>query len=190
MINLKNMNLAARLKENFKNTPSYKQKLKALKTWAQMKSPKVLQPALSYTLGWLSPELLGTGFRMVEISDFEIKALVPSQTSNLDQFNEINQGLVLNGSLELARNFIQRYLPESYFKIDSSEIKISKKHKWDSDIAMILKSEESVLDQFFSEIQENKKAVMQMQIKIEIDGAKKADSIELKLICEATNLLA
>ena len=175
---------------NSKVMESYKEKLKELKTWAQVKSPKVLQPALSYTLGWLSPELLGTGFRMVEISDFEVQALVPAQPMNLDQTNEVHQGLILNASLELARSFINRHLPESYFQISSSEIKISKKLKWNQDLKITLTSEESALDQFFSEMQETKETTIHFQLKVEVKNNKKIDTVDLKLVCIATNLLA
>lgn len=202
MIKLKNANLIDKLNTEFTdklagkiaeklNVPeSYQHKLKELKTWAQVKGPKLLQPALSYTLGWLSPELLGTGFRMVEVSDFEIQALVPAQAGNLDQHDQVHQGLVLNASLELARSFMCRYLPESYFQITSSEIKISKKHKWNSDLKITLVCEESTLDQFFGQLQEDKKATLHLQLKVENNKSKKTDSVDLHLVCEATNLLA
>ena len=67
-----------------KTTEKLTEKLKELKTWAQVKSPKTLQPALSYALDWLAPELLGTGFRMLEVSDFSLKALIPARQSNFD----------------------------------------------------------------------------------------------------------
>ena len=104
------------------------EKLKELKTWAQVKSPKHLQPALSYALDWLAPELLGTGFRMIEVSDFSIKALVPARNTNFDFQNEIHQGLVLNASLELCRSFLQKLMAESFFSVTASEIILSKKN--------------------------------------------------------------
>lgn len=182
MINLKNMN-----KINVND--SYKQKLKELKTWAQVKGPKVIQPALNYTLGWLSPELLGTGFRMIEVSDFEIQALVPALNANLDQANEVHQGLILNASLELARSFLARHLPETYFQISSSEIKILKKQKWTDDLKVCLVCEEDTLDQFFSDLQSLKKTNIHLALKIEIKNSKKTDLVDLNLNCEATKLL-
>ena len=202
MIKLKNFKLGDKLNANLSQTltgklpgnlgvaESYKQKLKDLKTWAQVKSPKVFQPALSYTLGWLSPDLLGSGFRMVEVSDFHIQALVPAQLGNKDALNEIHQGLVLNSSLELARSFIGRHLPETYFQISSSEIKINKKQKWSDDLTLSLSCEESILDQFFGELQEDKKTNIHLQITIAAKDSKKPDTVDLNLTCEATSLLA
>ncbi len=183
-MNLKNLNLKS---VNSKAVQSYKQKLKELKTWVEVKSPKPLQSALSYTLGWLLPELLGTGFRMVEVSDFAIKGMIPADASNLDSSEQIHQGLILNAALELCRTFINRHLPENYYRIVASDIRISKHQLWNQKLSLLLRSSESVLDQFFSELQENKKAVISFQI--EIENFKKADLINIQLTCEPTNLL-
>lgn len=198
MIKLKNMKLTDKINANLSEVlagklnmnQTYKQKLKELKTWAQVKSPKALQPALSYTLGWLSPELLGSGFRMTEISDFEIQALVPADSANLDQVGQIHQGLVLNASLELVRNFIVRHLPEAYFQIISSEIKINKQHQWAGDLKLNLVCDEAIMDQFFSDLQESKKASIHLIVQVEMKTSKKTDTVDLKLVCEATTLLA
>ncbi len=168
---------------------SYKQKLKEFKTWAQIKSPQLIRPALSYTLGWLSPELLGTGFRMVEVSDFSMKATIPAENSNLDSNHELNQGLVLNASLELSKTFVNRHLTEIYYQIDSSEIKISKKQKWTEDLNLFLQVKDVALDDFFSELQQDKKAQLLLSIRIELKTTKKTDTVELKLNCSPINLL-
>ena len=104
---------------NAKTTQIYMQKLKDFKTWAQVKSPKSIRPALSYTLGWLSPELLGTGFRMIEVSDFEMKALIPADAANKDGSGQIHQGLVLNAVLELATTFTHRHMETSFYHVES-----------------------------------------------------------------------
>ncbi len=179
--NLKNVNIKA--------GQAYKQKLKEFKTWAQVKSPKVIQPALSYTLGWLSPELLGTGFRMLEISDFEIKATVPSDPMNVDASRELHQGLVLNAALELAKTFINRHLEENFYQISASEIKISKKQKWNENMHLFLRSDESTMDDFFSSLQKDKKAQIQLTIRLQQEANKKSDTIDLKLICDSVALL-
>jgi hypothetical protein len=186
MINLKNMNLNV----NLKMVDSYKQKLKELKTWAQVKSPRALQTALSYTLGWLSPELLGTGFRMIEISDFEIQALVPAESGNFDNRGQINQGLVLNGCFEMANSFISRHMPDNFYQIVSSDLRVSKKQKWNGDLKIKLVSDENTLDQFFIDLQENKESEIKLLFEIEITGHKKVDTVDLKLMCEPTHLLA
>ena len=167
----------------------YRQKLKEFKTWAQIKSPQLIRPALSYTLGWLSPELLGTGFRMVEISDFSMKATVPAESSNLDSNHELHQGLILNASIELSKTFINRHLTETYYQIDSTEIKISKKQKWSKDLNLYLQVKDVTLDDFFSELQQNKKAQLLLSIRLGLETTKKTDSVELKLNCSPINLL-
>ena len=187
MIDLKNMSFK---KVNFKAAQTYRQKLKELKTWAQINGPKPLQPALNYTLGWLSPELLGTGFRMIEVSDFAMKGLIPASHLNLDANEEVNQGLVLNASLELSKVFINRHMPESFYKISSSEIKIIKNQIWNENLSLNLISSDSMMDHFFSAMQENKKAVLHFAIRIEFEKSKKMDNIDLKLVCEATKLIA
>lgn len=165
------------------------EKLRELKTWAQVKSPKPLQPALSYALDWLAPELLGTGFRMMEVSDFALKGLVPARNTNHDFQMEIHQGLILNASLELSRAFLQKQMAESFFQIINSEVQISKKQKWNQDIELMLQSEQSVLDDFFIGFQKNKKNEIELEIKIKIGQAKKSDSVKLKLLIEKTDLI-
>lgn len=179
-MNLKNVNLKA--------LQSYKAKLKELKTWAQVRSPKPLQSALSYTLDWLSPELLGSGFRMTEVSDFSMKGIIPKNSSNLDSQGEIHQGLVLNASLELARACLDRHMPENFYRITASETQISKKQKWDDEITLNLNSDESSFDHFFSGLQGNKKPTIEFKILIQ-SASKNRDQITLQLTCDATNLL-
>lgn len=182
MADLKNMNLKA--------LKAYREKLKELKAWAQVKSPKPFQSAISYTLGWLSPELLGTGFHLVEVSDLKMKALIPAHYANLDGNKEISQGLALNASLEMARTFINRHLPETYYHFFSSELKIIKQQSWGKDITLFLILTEGQWDQFFLELQTGKKATLELSIQVEIENLKKMDRLDLKLICEATHLLA
>jgi hypothetical protein len=166
------------------------EKLKELKTWAQVKSPKPLQPALSYALDWLAPELLGTGFRMLEVSDFSLKAIVPARPTNFDFQQEIHQGLVLNASMELCRAFLQKQMSESFFQITSSEVSLSKKHKWSQDIELILETEQSIIDDFFIDFQRHKKNVIEFDIKIKLEKSKKTDLVKLKLQIEKTELIA
>ena len=166
------------------------EKLKELKTWAQVKSPKHLQPALSYALDWLAPELLGTGFRMLEISDISLKAVIPARHTNFDFQGEIHQGLVLNASLELCRTFLQKQMAESFFQISASEIEISKKRKWTHDLELVLENDHSLVDDFFISFQKNKKSEIVFEIKIKTEGSKKLDGVRLKLHLEKTELIA
>lgn len=166
------------------------EKLKELKTWAQVKSPKSLQPALSYTLDWLAPELLGTGFQMKEVTELTLKALVPAAPTNLDFQNEVHQGLILNAGLELGRTFLQKQMGESFFKISSSEVKITKNQKWQDDIDLVLKVDQSTLDDFFISLQKNKEAEIIFELAIKVKNQKKSDILKLTLDIEKIELLA
>jgi hypothetical protein len=173
---------------NFYKTTT--EKLKELKTWAQVKGPKQLQPVLSYALDWLAPELLGTGFRMIEISDFAVKGIVPARATNFDFQSEIHQGLVVNAGLELARSFLQKQMNESFFHITSSDIKLSKKLKWSEDLEILLESEQSTMDEFFIDLQKNKRALIEFEVRIKPENHKKSDVLTLKLHIEKKELIA
>lgn len=166
------------------------EKLKELKTWAQVRGPKRLQPVLSYALDWLAPELLGTGFRMIEISDFAVKGIVPARATNFDFQHEIHQGLVINAGLELARSFLQKQMNESFFQVVASDIKLAKKLKWTQDLEILLESEQSTLDDFFMDLQKNKVAIIEFEVRIKPDKLKKSDLLILKLQIEKKELIA
>lgn len=170
------------------------EKLKELKTWAQVKSPKPLQPALSYALDWLAPELLGTGFQMREVSEYSLKALIPARNSNFDFQKEIHQGLIVNGALELCRAFLQKQMAESFFQIIATQIEISKKQKWTEDLELLLETNQDDIDEFFIDFQKTKKAEISFEIKISFQNKneklKKSDWIKIKLLMEKTELIA
>lgn len=166
------------------------EKLKELKTWAQVKSPKTLQPALSYALDWLAPELLGTGFHMREVSDYSIKAFIPARSSNFDFQKEVHQGLVLNAGLELSRAFLQKQMSESVFHIVGTRSDLSKKLNWSRDLNLTLEADEASMDEFFIDLQKNKKAEIAFQIHISTEGQVKTDKLLLNLKIEKTELIA
>ncbi len=172
------------------NTQKTMEKLKELKTWAQLKTPKTFQPVLSYALDWLSPELLGTGFRLFEQGEFEMKAVIPANQGNLDFQNEIHQGLITNASLEMARAFLQRQMPENFFQIVATDVHLQKKHKWDAELNLILKTNQEDMDDFFMHLQKGKKSNATFKLLITSEKFKKTDSIELKLVVESTPLIA
>ncbi|MGZ3690686.1 MAG: hypothetical protein ACXVAX_04245 [Pseudobdellovibrio sp.] len=166
------------------------EKLKEFKTWAQVKSPKSLQSALSYTLDWLAPELLGTGFRMHEVGELSFKAIVPARDANLDFQKEIHQGLVLNASVELARAFLQIQMGESFFRIVGFENKITKTQKWEQDLELHLETDQATLDDFFIDLQKKKKAEINFEINIKNKSLRKSDLVKLCLDIEKVELLA
>ena len=165
------------------------EKLKELKTWAQVRSPKPLQPALSYALDWLAPELLGTGFRMLEISDFSIKACVPARQTNFDFNKQVHQGLVVNAGLELSRAFLQKQMAESIFQVTSSDVSLTKKQSWTGDLEIVLETDQAVMDDFFIDLQKKKKAEIVFDFKIKIADNKKSDSMRIAQVIEKTELI-
>lgn len=168
-------------------------KLKEFKTWAQVKGPKTLQPALSYALDWLSPELLGTGFRMFEVSDLEMKAYIPANKTNLDSQFEIHQGLIANATFELARSFIQRQVPDQFFQITGSEFSLVKKSKWDTDLNLSMKISHAQLDDFFVNVQKNKKAVIEFDfsiLSVKSDRQSKGDLAQMKIHIATIELIS
>ncbi|MBY0453022.1 MAG: hypothetical protein K2P92_08305 [Bdellovibrionaceae bacterium] len=171
-------------------TQATTEKLKELKTWAQVKSPKTLQPALSYALDWLAPELLGTGFRMVELNDYSVKAFVPARTTNFDFQKEVHQGLVLNAGLELARSFLQKQMSESVFQISTSQAHLNKKLKWNQDLEIVLEADASDMDDFFIDLQKNKKADVTFHVTVHVQGQSKTDSLKLSLQIKKIELIA
>lgn len=171
-------------------TQATTEKLKELKTWAQVKSPKTLQPALSYALDWLAPELLGTGFRMVELNDYSVKAFVPARTTNFDFQKEVHQGLVLNAGLELARSFLQKQMSESVFQINTSQAHLNKKLKWNQDLEIVLEADASDMDDFFIDLQKNKKADVTFCVSVHVQGQSKTDSLKLSLQIKKIELIA
>jgi hypothetical protein len=115
---------------------------------------------------------------------------VPARPTNFDFQQEIHQGLVLNASMELCRAFLQKQMSESFFQITSSEVSLSKKHKWSQDIELILETEQSIIDDFFIDFQRHKKNVIEFDIKIKLEKSKKTDLVKLKLQIEKTELIA
>jgi hypothetical protein len=166
------------------------EKLKELKTWAQIKSPKSLQPVLSYALDWLSPELLGTGFRMMEVSDFAVKGTIPARNANLDFQSEVHHGLVINASYELARAFLQKQMSESFFHITGTDYNFSKKNKWQNDLTLLLETDQATMDDFFINLQKNKNAEVIFEVAIKVENIKKADSVKLTLHVEKVELIS
>ncbi len=166
------------------------EKLKEFKTWAQVKSPKSLQPALSYALDWLAPELLGTGFRMYEVGDFAMKAVIPAHKSNLDSQFEIHQGLVVNSVLELSKVFIQRQMPDKFFQVTSTELNLVKKHKWAEALNLAMTTSQEDMDDFFVLLQKNKKSSLKFKVDISAQNKKKSDFAILQIQIETTDLIA
>lgn len=168
----------------------YKARLRDLKTWVQVKGPRPVQGILSYALDWLSPELIGTGFRMKETSDHEVSGLIPYRNQNLDSQSEIHPGLVVNAAIELARVSLQKQIPDEAFRIVNYEINLVKKNLWKEDLYLSVKLNLQEFDDFFIELQEKQKARIQLEVDLKSDHQKKhTDKIQLHLQIESILLI-
>lgn len=169
-------------------------KLKDLKTWVQVKGPKSLRPALSYALDWLSPELMGTGLRFFEVSDYQLKAVIPANKTNLNFDKQIHQGLVVNSALEMTRLFLKRQMPSASFQIAETHIELSKNLRWTEDLELIFKANEVDLDDLFVQLNKFKKSKFQADILICLSEEqnkqfKKYDHCHLTIKIEMIDLL-
>lgn len=157
--------------------------LKELRHWSDIQAPKALHPFLSYALDWLTPQLLGTGFRLFAIDDLTIKARIPAQKSNLNSFSEMNPGLIVNASLELVNILLQRQTETLFFKVTDFKLTLSKKMKWNSEIELILKLTQNQIDDLFIDIQKNNIADLNAEIQIG-SHQNTIDHCQLKLTLE------
>lgn len=165
------------------------EKLRQAKTWSQGQSPGAWQSILRYTLDWLSPELLGTGFQMKQISENQIQGYLPLHPSNCDFQKEIHPGLVTNACFELARIYLQKHMPRDYFKIRSSTYQLIKKKSWQSALTLNLSMSAEQLDQFFIDLQKNKKAQGHFSFDINSPSSQKVGQADLQLLIELTPLI-
>lgn len=164
----------------------YNARLRDLKTWVQVKGPKPVQGILSFALDWLSPEFIGTGFRMKEISDDKIVGIIPYKNQNLDAQAEVHAGLILNAAIELVRVSLQKQMPDETFRIKAFEVKLSKNNFWKSDLHLIAKLSLDEFDDFFIKLQDQKKAEIVLEILIQpVEQKKSVDKVQLNLQIES-----
>ena len=98
--------------------------------------------------------------------------------------------MVLNAGFELARAFLQMQMGESVFHISGTDYNFSKKNKWQTDLALLLETDQATMDDFFISLQKKKKTEITFPIKIQIDGSKKIDHLQLTLHIEKIDLIA
>ncbi len=147
--------------------PQHIEKIKDLKNWLQQNSPQSVQPILSYALGWLAPELLGTGFQVLSINDQVIKGLIPYKTCNLDSQKEIHLGLVVNAGMELVKLLMARHWPAESWQIQNLEFNLTKKNRWIKDLELFLSWSLADIDQFLLDFQKHNQAETDLTVSIQ-----------------------
>lgn len=171
----------------------YVLKLKEIKSWTSQNAPSVFKPALSYALDWLSPELLGSGFTLSELSENQMKAVVPYVAKNCDFEKQIHAGLVVNAGFEMIKLFVNQHWPVTAWSLESYKIEIVKKNSWTQDLNLFLKVDSVAIDQLCIQLQTQGEA--EATFALEIIGGSRLDSMTYicrfktkKLLTESVNL--
>ncbi len=165
-------------------------KLKTLKLWAQQNLPTPLRPMIDYTLGWLSPDLLGTGFSAIQQTDSMVIAEVPFRSLNKDFQNQIHMGLVINAGLEMIKIFSARHFVGHGYQFLKTNLNLNKKLDWTADLNLKMNIDLEIFERKIIEFQKNKKAEFEFEIEIHVGDSKKTDSLNYKIAIEKINLLS
>lgn len=160
---------------------NYVEKIKDFKIWSDLHSPKILKPALSYALDWLSPELLGTGFKLQQVTDDKIKAKIPFSKANCDFYHQIHAGLVVNAGLELLTSFISKHWAKNLWEIQSYDIQLSKRVKWNKDLELSFACSSEDTDRLILDLQKNDHVTFEGTVFISVKNSNQSDTIKLKL---------
>lgn len=192
MLGLVNQAMKKKLVRNLQ--ANYVEKIKDFKVWSHLHTPNLLKPlvnpALSYALDWLSPELLGTGFVIVEAEDESIQATVPFNKSNCDFHHQIHAGLVVNAGLEVMSTYISKHWAKNLWDIKSYQIELNKKLKWDKDLSLHFACSEEDMDKLILSLQKNEHVVFEGTVLISTKNSTSSDSLKLKLSLIKLKLLA
>ena len=81
-------------------------------------------------------------------------------------------------------------MSESVFQVSTSQVQLNKKQKWNQDLELVLHAEPSDMDEFFIDLQKNKKADITFQVTVHIQGQPKTDSLKLNLQIKKIELIA
>ena len=127
---------------------------------------KTLQSAFGQALDLISPEWLGRGFSVKEISDNQIEAKVPFKKDILHFKSEMNQGLVTNACLEMATAFLKKQTPEKFMQIKNSEFNLKKYKLWSTDLIVVMTAVDEQLDQFFFNLQKFKQSTLSFTFQV------------------------
>lgn len=166
------------------------EKLKNFKFWADQNVPETFKPVLNYTLGWLAPDLLGTGFSVVQQTDSEVVAMIPLNAANKDFQNQIHAGLVINAGLEMIKSLLYKHMVGVGFQMARTEMNLTKKMNWLSDLKLKLFIDLEVFEMQLIQFQNNKKADFDFEVSIYCGESKKFDQINYKIEIQKVNLLS
>lgn len=173
-----------------KNKEIYDHKIRQFNNWAQVHSPSVFKPIINYTLAWLSPQLIGTGFKILKLSEDYVEAVVPSLDSNLDQQQHINLGLVTNAGVEMVRAFLTMHLQSESYNLEHIETRLIKKLNWTKDLSLKLHMSNEVFETQFIQYQKNKSHEFEFKILILLPTEIKADLLKIKVQVSKNLLLS
>lgn len=165
-------------------------KLKTFRLWAQKNLPAKFKPMIDYTLGWLSPDLLGTGFSVQTQNETELVVQIPFLKINQDFQNEIHSGLVVNAGLEMIRLVLAQHFVSSEYRFLKTEIHFQKKINWTSDLFLKINIDLEYFELKMIELQKNKSTDMEFSIKIYLKDSKKSDRLNYKIEIQKINLLS
>lgn len=165
-------------------------KLKNLKDWAHSNLPKTFRPAIDYTLGWLSPDLLGTGFSIEQQMDSQLVAKIPAKTVNKDFQNQIHHGLVINAGIEMIRLLLNKHIVGSGYILLNTEINLNKKLNWSTDLTLKMNVDLEFLEANLIEFQKNTRSEFEFKILINNTDSNKSDSVNYKIRIQKIELLA
>jgi len=163
--------------------------LQDIKNFSHIHAPAFIEPALSYALDWLSPELLGTGFKVIEFNDLSLQAEIPFHKKNCDFRGQIHQGLVVNASLEMIRMLISQHWPDQSWEILDSEIQLSKKMNWSTDLKLSLNADDSIIDVLIVDLQKGLFHEVDFEILIHTSEQSKKDKFAAKIKFGSKKLL-
>lgn len=166
------------------------EKIKTLKQWAHDHLPRKLTPVIDYTLGWLSPELLGSGFLIKTQTDAGVIAEVPFLSSNTDFQRQIHSGLVINAGQEMIRAYFQRNVAGLNFEFSKINLLLNKKLIWTSDLTLKMNVNAEYFEAQLIEFQKKKTAEFDFTIDIQVGDSKKVDQLSFKIELHKLNLLS
>jgi len=166
------------------------EKIKTLKQWAHDHLPQKLTPVIDYTLGWLSPELLGTGFLVKSQTDDGVIAMVPFLPINTDFQRQIHSGLVINAGQEMIRAYLQRNVVGFNFIFSKINLHLNKKLNWTSDLTLKMNVNSGYFEAQLIEFQKRKSAEFDFTVDIQVGDSKKVDQLSFKIELHKLNLLS
>lgn len=150
---------------------------------------RIVKPFVNYALGWLSPELLGSGFHIKSTRNNQIIGFIPYSKLNCDSLAQLHLGLVTNSAHELVRQMLIRHLGHSFFTVQELKVNISKKGLWNKSLTLTLDMDEVIFDQFCIDLQKENVAPLNLDVKIQ-SSANSKDKIQFELVIKSQKLLA